>query len=89
MHTRLRLAPLLALLLLGLVLGSGVGQTAAGIGSLHVSVIDVGQGDSILVEFPNGQDMLVDAGTRAAGPTVVSYLRTHKIKRIDILLNVS
>jgi competence protein ComEC len=53
---------------------------------LTVSVIDVGQGDSILVEFPNGQDMLVDAGDRDAGPSVVEYLRSRGVKRIDVLV---
>ncbi len=51
-----------------------------------MSVIDVGQGDSILVEFPNGQDMLVDAGPRSAGPDVVSYLKKRNISRINILV---
>jgi len=53
---------------------------------LVMSVIDVGQGDSILVEFPNGQDMLVDAGPRSAGPTVVDYLQKRNISRINILV---
>jgi competence protein ComEC len=55
-------------------------------GKLTVSVIDVGQGDSILVEFPDGQDMLVDAGDRTHGQTVVNYLRSRMISQIDILV---
>jgi competence protein ComEC len=53
---------------------------------LTVTVLDVGQGDSIFVGFPNGQDMLVDAGDQAAGPTVVQYLRSRGVTRIDILV---
>ncbi len=53
---------------------------------LVMSVIDVGQGDSILVEFPNGQDLLVDAGPRSAGQDVVSYLKKRNISRINILV---
>ncbi|MHB9131916.1 MAG: MBL fold metallo-hydrolase [Armatimonadota bacterium] len=53
---------------------------------LTVSVIDVGQGDSILVQFPNGQDMLVDAGDKAHGATVVNYLKSRHVTRIDILV---
>lgn len=53
---------------------------------LVVSVINVGQGDSILVQFPNGQDMLVDAGDQGHGTTVVKYLRSRGVKRIDILV---
>jgi competence protein ComEC len=29
---------------------------------LHVSFLDVGQGDSILIQTPNGQDILIDGG---------------------------
>ncbi|HEY3416771.1 MAG TPA: MBL fold metallo-hydrolase [Armatimonadota bacterium] len=53
---------------------------------LVVSVINVGQGDSILVQFPDGKDMLVDAGDSGHGTAVVSYLRSRAIKRIDILV---
>jgi competence protein ComEC len=31
-------------------------------GKLHVSFLDVGQGDAILVQTPNGQDILIDGG---------------------------
>ena len=33
-----------------------------GDGALHVTQIDVGQGDAILVTFPNGRRLMVDAG---------------------------
>ena len=35
-------------------------------GRLHVTVLDVGQGDAIVVEGPDGRALLVDAG--AGGP---------------------
>ncbi|HEX5634314.1 MAG TPA: ComEC/Rec2 family competence protein, partial [Gemmatimonadales bacterium] len=37
-----------------------------GDGRLHVSMIDVGQGDALLVTFPNGRRLAVDAGGTAS-----------------------
>lgn len=53
---------------------------------LTVSFIDVGQADSILVQFPAGQTMLVDAGNQADGKTIVKYLKSRSVKRIDYLV---
>src|SRR5262249_60815590 len=38
-----------------------------GDGRLRVSVLDVGQGDAIVVETPDGQVVVVDAGAGGAG----------------------
>ncbi len=58
---------------------------------LRVNVLDVGQGDAILVEFPGGQTMLIDAGPRFAnydaGERVVApFLRRKGIFTIDYLV---
>jgi competence protein ComEC len=69
-------------------------------GRLEATVLDVGQGDSIFVAFPNGRTMLVDGGGEAGaedvrgyhsgfdvGEEVVSpYLWSRGIKRLDVVL---
>lgn len=65
-------------------------------GKLRVTVLDVGQGDCILVESPNGHTMLIDAGgsndetqvdPRQVGlKTVVPYLHYRGISRIDVVV---
>jgi len=56
-------------------------------GKLSVHFINVGQGDSILLQLPDNQTMLIDAGPTEAGPTVVSYLQKQGIKKIDYLVD--
>jgi competence protein ComEC len=53
---------------------------------ISIHFIDVGQGDSTLVELPDGGNMLIDAGSPAAGPGLVKYLRSAGIKHIDHLV---
>lgn len=48
--------------------------------------LDVGQGDSIFIQLPNGQHMLVDAGSRAMGKNIVNYLKKAGVKKIDYLV---
>jgi competence protein ComEC len=71
-------------------------------GRLHVDYLDVGQGDSILVTFPNGETLLVDGGgrrnysengedlrpdTRTIGEAVVSEVLWYKgYSRVDHIL---
>jgi len=55
-------------------------------GQLKAHFLDVGQGDSILIQLPNGQNMLIDAGTSEAGGSVVSYLKEQGINKIHYLV---
>lgn len=54
-------------------------------GTVKVHFIDVGQGDSILIQ--SGKEcMLVDAGTNESGPEVVRYLKSLGISRLSYLI---
>ena len=52
---------------------------------LLIDFIDVGQADSILIRNQD-QVMLIDAGTNEAGETVVNYLESLGITKIDYLI---
>jgi len=54
--------------------------------TFRVHFLDVGYADSIFIEFPNGQTMLVDAAKKDEGIHIVKYLRRHHVKKIDVAL---
>jgi competence protein ComEC len=54
---------------------------------LTLYVFDVGQADSFLFHFPNGANVLIDAGGRKTGPVLVSRLRRLGIDKIDIAVD--
>jgi len=53
--------------------------------NLTIHFIDVGQGDSELLQFA-GKNILIDGGTQDMGPRVESYLRDHGVSRLDLLV---
>lgn len=54
--------------------------------TLTARYLDVGQGDSELVQLPDGKVMLIDAGEPDQGSKVVSDIKALGISRIDYLV---
>ena len=52
---------------------------------VQVHFIDVGQGDSTLIQA-EGKNILIDAGENNMGSTVVAYLKQHQVESIDLLI---
>ena len=56
-----------------------------GSNGFNIHMIDIGQGDSILLEC-DGSYMLIDAGENDKGGVVVDYLKKHNISKLDYAL---
>ncbi|MDD2806286.1 MAG: MBL fold metallo-hydrolase [Elusimicrobiales bacterium] len=50
---------------------------------LNVTFIDVGQGDAIYIEFPNGKNALIDGGN--SGVLVDNFLKSKRVSKIDFV----
>jgi competence protein ComEC len=81
-----------AMLLFGwIVIAPAARVRAWGDGRLAISMFDVGQGDSMLITFPNGRTLLVDAGGVPAGSfdigdrVVGPALRGRQLLALDYL----
>ena len=55
-------------------------------GPLKVHFIDVGQGDSILIQTPDGKTVLIDGGPKSSGSSLVSYLKKQGITKINVMV---
>jgi competence protein ComEC len=86
---------LLLLLIAGLVLAgchldpsAPVPTVAPGQKPLKIAFLDVGQGDSILIQAPNGQTMLIDGGrsTSLANTAIIPKLKEWGAKQVDVLI---
>lgn len=52
---------------------------------LEITVLDVGQGDSIFIKMPGGENVLIDAGPpKAAKSVVLPFLQKNGINKIDL-----
>lgn len=53
---------------------------------LKVHYIDVGQGDSTLIQTPDGANILIDAGIKSAGQKVVNFLKEKDVGKLDVVV---
>ncbi len=70
---------------------AGVERAAPGAGRLRLTVLDVGQGDAIVVQFPSGHSMIVDTGGTAGsfdigGRVVTPAAWALGVRRLDWLV---
>ena len=82
---------LIGLLMFTLLFVAGCTETAEDtyeepLKEMAVHFIDVGQGDSIFIEAPNGKTMLIDGGVKGAGKEVVAYLKAQGVHRLDYVV---
>ena len=59
--------------------------TASG-DELRVHVLDVGQGDAVLVVAPGGKTALIDAGNPGNGKKILAVLKREGIEQIDLFV---
>ncbi|NRA32782.1 MAG: ComEC/Rec2 family competence protein [Polyangiaceae bacterium] len=61
-------------------------------GQLRISVLDIGQGDSTLIDLPDGRLMLIDGGGFVGSPVdpgksvLLPVLRARRRRRVDIVV---
>jgi competence protein ComEC len=53
---------------------------------LKVHFIDVGQGDSTLIQLPDGTNILIDGGNRGDADVIKKYLQNQNVKMIHYLI---
>lgn len=76
-----RFLPLVLLLFISLFLSTLASSGGAG----RIHFIDVGEGDSILLEI-EGESALIDTGNLISGPRLVKYLKGKGIEKLDYLI---
>ena len=67
-------------------LGGAGAPGASDSGKLVMHFLDVGQGDAIFAELPNGETMLVDAGENYHGQGIIDYVQSRGYSRLDYVV---
>ena len=53
---------------------------------LSIHTIDVGQGDSILIQTPSSKNILIDGGDDNSHHIISSYLKKQNVENIDYII---
>ena len=75
-----------------LLLDFGSRRVGAPVGQLRMTALDIGQGDSTLIDLPDGQLWLVDGGGIVGSPVdpgmrvVLPTLRARRRDRVDVMI---
>ena len=77
---KLFLTYILIIIIISLLIPSGKNNY------LSIHTIDVGQGDSILIQTPTSKNILIDGGDDNSHNIVSSYLKKQNVKRIDYII---
>lgn len=86
MRKRVQVSQILLLLVIILLSALELPRVFRNGDGLVFYAIDVGQGDASLFHFPDGSNVLIDAGTRKGAAKLVARLRSLGVKSIDILV---
>lgn len=78
----------ISVLLLSLILSGCqlIEQPAEAGETMRVHFLNVGQGDSVLIETPNDKYMLIDGGDKGSGKEIVAYLHEQGIQKLDYVV---
>lgn len=60
--------------------------TQSTVGDLIISYIDVGQGDSIFIQLPNDETVLIDAGNKGDGAKIIRYIKNSGTDTLDYVI---
>lgn len=77
---KLFLTYILIIIIISLLIPSGKNNY------LSIHTIDVGQGDSILIQTPSSKNILIDGGDDNSHHIISSYLKKHNVKNIDYII---
>lgn len=66
--------------------GQGTANSSDHTSELTVHFLDVGQADCTLIQLPNGEEALIDAGNYGDGSYITSYLKNLNVDDIEYLI---